>query len=128
MRSDDHKAKILHVMYKRNRPGNVATVEAFTGHKIPKGIVQNSLEELVKSGELKAKDSNGKNRIYWFNQDLFRLKSLDLGGMAAGIEDSNSRLRSLQEESSELSKALSSLLSQPADSELGDVIQNLVAK
>lgn len=48
------------------RPGNVASVEGWTGHKIPKGIVQNSLEELAKSGELSVTGKTGK--VYWFNQ------------------------------------------------------------
>jgi len=66
MRGQDPRSKILAAMYKRNRPGNVGTVEAFTGYRIPKGIVQATLEELVKSGELCAND--GHVKVFWFNQ------------------------------------------------------------
>lgn len=48
------------------RPGNVGSVEGWTSHKIPKGIVQNCLEELAKSGELTVAGKVGK--VYWFNQ------------------------------------------------------------
>jgi hypothetical protein len=41
-------------------------VEGWTQHKIPKGIVQNCLEELAKSGELSVAGKVGK--VYWFNQ------------------------------------------------------------
>lgn len=41
-------------------------MEGWTSHKIPKGIVQNSLEELAKSGELSVTGKTGK--VYWFNQ------------------------------------------------------------
>lgn len=59
MRSEGPRGKILHAMYKKNRPGNVGTVETFTSHKIPKGVVQQILEDFAKSGELKMKDNKG---------------------------------------------------------------------
>jgi len=50
-------------------------VEGFTGHKIPKGIVQNTLEELSKSGELTCKEGKA-GKVYWFTQTQFKTKGL----------------------------------------------------
>ena len=44
----------------------MGTVESWMSYQIPKGIVQNVLEDLTKSGDLRVKE--GKNKVYWFNQ------------------------------------------------------------
>ncbi len=140
-------AKILHVMYKRNRPGNAATVEGFTGHKIPKGVVQNTLEELAKSGELKVKES--KNKIYWFNQvriaraffvisslicsdrcaiqDLFRSKGQDLVKSQKEVEEHVSMLSSLEEEREQLQRELRHVEAHPPDEALECTVAEVAA-
>jgi len=125
MRGEDPRAKILHQMYKRNRPGNVASVEGWTGHKIPKGIVQNVLEEMAKSGELKTKDTNGKNKIYWFNQSLFKIKPKDASKLKAEVEDLQTQLGQVQEENTECTKELRRLEATPPDSELEKTVAEL---
>jgi hypothetical protein len=126
MRAEGPKGKILHVMYKYNRPGNATTVEGFTGHKIPKGIVQNTLDELAKSGELRVKE--GKNKIYWFNQDLFKSKGLDLINLNKQVEESTELLKGLQDENGSLQKDLRQLESFPADEDLGTILEELTTR
>jgi hypothetical protein len=118
MRSEGPKGKILHAMYKKNRPGNVATVENFTGHKIPKGVVQQILDDFAKSGELKMKDNNGKNKIYWFNQDNFRSKGIDVSKVVVDIEEKKEELSSLEEEHEGLMKTLRKIEAEPEDDDL----------
>ena len=128
MRGEGPKSKILAAMYKKNRPGNVATVEAFTGHKIPKGVVQQVLEELAKSGELSVKDSNGKNKVYWFNQSQFRAKGLNLTKLNAEVEEKQEVLSGLQEERAKLEKSLHKLEAQPSNEDLEGQITELTSR
>ena len=126
MRGEDPRAKVLLCMYKRNRPGNAATVEGFTGHKIPKGIVQNILEDLSKTGELCAKE--GKNKVYWFNQELFRSKCLNLTKLNKDVEDRGEALSTCQEERACVEKKLKELEATPAEVDLGRIVEELASR
>ena len=126
MRGEDPRSKILHAMYKRNRPGNVGTVEGFTKHKIPKGIVQGTLDELAKSGELCVKD--GKNKVYWFNQDHFKVKGTDMVKLAKAITNQTEDVGALQAERGELQKELSHLESEPIEDDLDRFVSELTQK
>mmetsp|Transcript_39255 Transcript_39255/g.50706 ORF Transcript_39255/g.50706 Transcript_39255/m.50706 type:complete len:422 (-) Transcript_39255:222-1487(-) len=128
MRGEGPRAKILHVMYKKNRPGNVSTIENFTGHKIPKGVVQQVLEDFAKSGELKMKDNNGKNKIYWFNQDHFRSKGLNVSKILKDIDENKEKLGEYEDEEQGLIKALRKLESEPSDEDLENKIIELTER
>jgi len=127
MRGEDPKSKILCVMYKRNRPGNATTVEGFTGHKIPKGIVQNTLEELSKSGELTCKEGKA-GKVYWFTQTQFKTKGLNITKLRKAVDEHTEELARLQEEHGTLAKSLRQLEATPADEDLDRLLDEVTSR
>ena len=126
MKGQGPKSRIFYAMYKVNRPGNVANVEQWLGHKIPKGIVQNTLEEIAKNGDIVEKTGkNGQNKVWFFNQNLFKSKGLDMTKVIAQMEDDKEALDEVTEEMEGKRKILRTLEAQPTDLELEVQVKTL---
>lgn len=118
MKGTSAKALVLKTLFDRNRPLNAINITDLLGQKVPKAVVQSTLEDLSRSGHASVK-VYGKSKIYWFNQvHLPQVSQRDLDETKKSIEAFMEHASSLRTKVISLEQEVETLVAAPTDAEL----------
>uniref|UniRef100_A0A7S2BRA0 Homologous-pairing protein 2 winged helix domain-containing protein n=1 Tax=Octactis speculum TaxID=3111310 RepID=A0A7S2BRA0_9STRA len=124
MKGTSAKAQVLKALYNRNRPMNATNITDLLGQKVPKGVVQSTLEDLSRSGDASVKEY-GKAKVYWFNQaHLPKVSQKDLDDTKKSIEEFMDQCSDLRSRARSLEQEAGSLEASPTDIELEKLLND----
>mmetsp|Transcript_3990 Transcript_3990/g.11695 ORF Transcript_3990/g.11695 Transcript_3990/m.11695 type:complete len:221 (-) Transcript_3990:18-680(-) len=85
------------------------------------GIVQNCLEEWVRSGEVRMTDQSNQ-KVYWFNQALYKLSDSNLSSVQKEVEELKENQQELSESLQSMEAELQSLEATPTNTDLPQLL------